>query len=446
MGAWSYLERGGKRAIVFAHRRWGKDDVAMHRAAIAMHERVGTYWHMLPEAAQARKAIWDAIDPHVGKRRIDIAFPPELRSVTRENEMMIRMKIGSTWQVVGSDNYNSLVGSPPIGLVSSEHALARPQAWAYLRPILAENGGWAAFITTPRGKNHAHAMLQGARNDPTWYTEVAPASKTSVFTHEQLEHERAEYRREYGPDHGEALFQQEFMCNFEAASVGAYFTAELNDARNEGRIGEVPWDSERPVFVAFDLGYSDDVAMWFYQVTSAGVPRFIDFHAYNTAGVDYYVEYLRSKPYKYGDTPLWLPHDGKQKTMAANGRSVQQQFGSAGFKSRIVPGLSLQDGIQATRKMLQICEIDEVACAEGLESLAAYRRKWLDDEKCFKDLPVHDWTSHASDAFRYAAVSYRVDLKPITPPPPKWKHGVDVPRPTFDELRAMVSARRERDN
>jgi hypothetical protein len=138
---WQYLEHGGKRADVAAHRRWGKDDIALNRAACAAFERVGTYWHMLPEAAQARKAIWDAINPHTGRRRIDEAFPKELRANTREQDMLIRFVNGSTWQVLGSDNYDSLVGSPPVGVVFSEWALAKPDAWTYTRPILAENGG-----------------------------------------------------------------------------------------------------------------------------------------------------------------------------------------------------------------------------------------------------------------------------------------------------------------
>lgn len=146
---WQYLEHGGKRADVAAHRRWGKDDVALHWTACAAIQRPGTYWHLLPEAAQARKAIWDAVNPHTGKKRIDEAFPPEIRARKREQEMIIELVNGSTWQVLGSDNYNSLVGSPPVGVVLSEWALAKPDAWTYLRPILAENGGWAIFIWTP---------------------------------------------------------------------------------------------------------------------------------------------------------------------------------------------------------------------------------------------------------------------------------------------------------
>jgi len=121
---WRYLARGGLRADVAAHRRWGKDEVALNWASVASVARVGGYWHLLPEASQGRKAIWDAVNPHTGRRRIDEAFPHKLRAATRDADMMIRFRNGSTWQVCGSDNYNSLVGSPPVGVVFSEWALA----------------------------------------------------------------------------------------------------------------------------------------------------------------------------------------------------------------------------------------------------------------------------------------------------------------------------------
>ena len=174
-----------------AHRRWGKDDVALHWTAQEAFRRRGVYWHMLPQASQARKAIWEAVNPHTGIRRINEAFPRELRAATRENEMFIRFKNESTWQVIGSDNYDSLVGSPPIGVVFSEWALAKPQAWAYIRPILAENDGTAFFITTPRGNNHAARMFRSMPDSA--FVEKSTAYDTDVFTKEQLEQERLSY-------------------------------------------------------------------------------------------------------------------------------------------------------------------------------------------------------------------------------------------------------------
>lgn len=222
------MESGGKRAVVVAHRRWGKDDICLHWSATAQALKPGTYWHMLPEAAQARKAIWDAINPHTGKRRIDEAFPPEIRETTREQEMFIRTKFNTTWQVVGSDNYDSLVGSPPVGVVFSEWPLAKPDSWAYLRPILAENGGWALFVYTPRGNNHGKTTYDMAIESPGWFAERSTAYDTSVFTPEQLESERQEMIKQYGRSRGEALFRQEYLCSFDEAFTGKMVYPEFD--------------------------------------------------------------------------------------------------------------------------------------------------------------------------------------------------------------------------
>ena len=202
------------------HRRSGKDDLALHWAACAAFRRTATYWHLLPEAAQARKAIWDAIDPHTGIRRIDQAFPKELRETTRDQDMLIRFRNGSTWQVLGSDNYDSLVGSPPAGVVFSEWALAKPEARSFLRPILAENDGWQLYVTTPRGPNHAKISYESACADPNAYAERLTARDTDVFTAAQLDRELAAYQADVGEERGRALFEQEYLCSFEAILTG----------------------------------------------------------------------------------------------------------------------------------------------------------------------------------------------------------------------------------
>lgn len=227
---WKYLENGGRRAVAVWHRRAGKDEFCMRWASVAAMEAVGNYWHMLPEAAQARKAIWDAVNPHTGRKRIDEAFPMELRRTTRQQEMMIEFVNGSTWQLVGSDNFNSLVGSTPRGVVFSEWAIANPSAWAFVRPILLENGGWALFNYTPRGNNHGRTIYDAAVDDPKWFAEILPADKTEVFQDEQLKDEEQEYIREYGRELGRALFRQEYFCSFDAAVLGSYYALEMSEA------------------------------------------------------------------------------------------------------------------------------------------------------------------------------------------------------------------------
>ncbi len=225
---WDYLEGGGKRAAAVWHRRAGKDDLCLRWASVAVFEKAATYWHMLPEAAQARKAIWTAVNPHTGKRRIDEAFPLALRANTNDQEMFIRFKNGSTWQVVGSDNYNSLVGSPPAGVVFSEWPLNKPEAWTYLEPILEENGGWALFIYTPRGENHGLSMLQQAQSEPDWFGQVLTADETEVFDAEQLARIKRGIIKQYGKSRGEAFFNQEYYCSFYEAFSGKVVYPDFN--------------------------------------------------------------------------------------------------------------------------------------------------------------------------------------------------------------------------
>lgn len=232
---WSYLANGGKRAICVAHRRWGKDDVALHYTACAAMQKVGSYWHMTPEYGQCRKSVWDAVNPRTGKRRIDEAFPHAIRESTRSQDMFIRFINGSTWQLVGSDNYNSLVGSPPVGLVFSEYALGDPKAWGYLRPVIAENNGYAIFITTPRGKNHAYTLYEMAKEDPAWYAGLITVEDSGLLTKEQLEKELNEYIATFGPEEGYALFKQEWYCGFDGAVSGAYYASIIDQLEANGR-------------------------------------------------------------------------------------------------------------------------------------------------------------------------------------------------------------------
>jgi hypothetical protein len=408
--AWKYLEAGGKLAFLLWHRRSGKDDLALNWTASAMHRRVGTYWHMLPEAAQARKAIWEAIDSHTGIRRIDQAFPKALRETTRENEMFIKLKCGSTWQVIGSDNYDSLVGSPPIGVVGSEWALANPKAWAYLRPIMAENGGWAMFITTPRGKNHAQKMHDTLKADPSAFVQRLTALDTGVFSQEMLDRELAAYVGDYGQKDGKALFESEYMCSFDAPILGAIYPKELENAKSDERIGVVPYSPSCLVSTAWDIGWGDSTAIWFYQEI-AGEFRVIDYYETRGEALTHYLSVLKSKPYDY-DT-LWMPHDANNGQLST-GKSIAEQARNNGFKVRIAPKLSIEDGINASRQLLKRARIDANKCKAGIECLENYRWGWNDRLDEPKREPVHDWSSHGSDAWRSMAVSVKErQVKPV---------------------------------
>ena len=401
---------GGKRASLAWHRRAGKDDLCLHFAAVACHERVGGVWHLLPEAAQARKAIWLAVNPHTGKRRIDEAFPKELRESTNDQEMLIRFRNGSTWQVVGSDNFDSLVGSSPMGLVFSEYAVANPAAWAYLRPILLENKGWAIFISTPRGKNHFHSLHKAAEQDSAWFKQTLTNDETHVFTEEQLQGELRELQSEHGDTFGKSLWLQEYFCSFDAAIPGSIFGEWLDLAQTQGRITKVPFDPAVLVHTAWDLGRTDATAIWFYQHVGSEI-HVIDYHESSLKDIPYYADLLRAKTktrgFKYGTH--WLPHDARARTLAAGGKSIHQQMSDQQVgRCVIAKRLDHVDGIQAARATFPFCWFDtSPEVEEGVEVLRQYHYEWDDEKRCFSSQPAHDWASHGSSAFRTLALSWK---------------------------------------
>lgn len=426
---WSYLENGGRRALCVWHRRAGKDDVALHWGCVAGHQRVGTYWHMLPEYEQARKAIWNAVDPHTGQRRIDIAFPHELRANTNEQSMFIRFKNNSTWQVVGSDNYDSLVGTPPVGITFSEWALSKPSTWAYLAPILLENNGWAVFITTPRGKNHVHGQLKMAEQDPAWFAEVVPIDVTKAVSPEAIEQQRKEYASLFGQELADAMIEQEFYCSFNAAVPGAYYASLITKAEREGRVEPLPHRPDLPVHTAWDLGIGDDTSIWFAQRVGGWV-HIIDHYATNGQPASHYVEHLKSKPYTYGEH--FLPHDASNREWA-NGQKRIDVLRSLGLENiKVLGRIPLDDGINAVRNILPVCRFDAVKCAEPLESLRQYRRDYDEERRVFRPTPLHDWTSHDADAFRYLATGLSPEAaepvapKRYTPARQRWRQGGQV--------------------
>lgn len=423
--SWQAWERGCKRQLLIWHRRAGKDDVSLHKAAVAAHERVGTYWHMLPEYAQARKAIWNAVNPRTGRRRIDDAFPHALRANTNDHEMFIRFKCGSTWQVVGSDSFDALVGAPPVGLVASEWALGNPSAWGVLAPILVENNGWADFITTPRGRNHVKTMLDMTKHDPAWFSQVLTVDDTGIISPEAVEQQRREYHAIFGEDAGNALIEQEYYCSFEAAILGSYFGREMLAAENGGRIASVPYDPDWPVDTAWDLGVGDSTAIWFFQ-RQFGRVNVIDYYEAEGYGAAHYVEKLAAKPYAYGKD--YLPHDARAREFLTTGpdgkaKTRIQVLREMGRNPVIVSDQKLGDGINAARNLIGRCWFDETNCAKGLECLRQYRREWDDDKKAFKDHPLHDWASHGADAWRYLAVGIS-EMKPTEQPAAKPMLGI----------------------
>lgn len=410
---WKYLENGGKRAIGVWHRRAGKDDVLLHRTAVAAFERPATYWTCLPEYAQARKALWAAVNPHTGKRRIDEAFPQALRDSTNEQEMFIRFKNNSTWQLVGSDRYNSLVGAGVAGVTFSEFALANPSAWGYIRPMLQENDGWAAFISTPRGRNHFKSLFDMAKGNSSWFAESLSVYDTGALSSTDIKEALEEYIAIYGHDIGTAMFEQEYGVSFNAAILGAFYAREMAAVRQEGRIDpELDAVPGYPVHRAWDIGVKDDTSIWWFQVIGSQL-FILDCYSASGAGVDHYAEIIHAKHAErcWDHGTDYVPHDARVKEWGT-GKTRVETMQDLGLNPEVVPLAGKLDGINAVRRTLPLCVFHERCEEDGIAALEMYRREWDDEKKAFKASEVHDWSSHLADAFRYLAMAWRKAYEP----------------------------------
>lgn len=402
------------------HRRAGKDELLLNGLAVKAMQRQASYAYMFPEISHARRAMWQAINPHTGRRRIMEAFPPEIMDgEPNETEMRIKLANGSSILFFGSDQYDRLVGASLAGIVSSEHALSHPSAYAFFSPMLRENGGFFAAISTPRGRNHFHGLMQFAEKSPNWFAQSLAANQTGALTEAQLEDARAEYVDLYGLDQGEGLFQQEYMVSFNAAILGAFYARELVAIRAEGRIdGDLEAVEKRPVHRSWDIGVRDDTTIWWWQVVGGQV-YVLDCYSANGVGVDHYAEVIAKRRDEHGwtDGIDFVPHDARVKEWGT-GRTRVETMQQLGLAPQVVPQASLLDGINATRKTLERCVFHSRCEETGIAALEQYRREWDDEKKVFRANPLHDWSSHYADSFRYMAMAWR-ELAPVVAPKPQ---------------------------
>ena len=403
------FDSGKTRGVWVAHRRSGKDKTCVNLVVKKMLERVGAYYYIFPTYNQGRKVLWDGIDRD-GNLLMD-HFPKELiEGKPNDTEMKLHFKNGSLFQIVGSDNIDSILGTNPVGVVFTEYALQDPVAWGFIRPILAENGGWAVFVSTVRGENHFYDIYELAKSDPeNWFCRIDKASETKVIPAEVLEQERKEIKRLYGSD---ALYQQEYECNFTVSIPGAYYADHIAKAYAEGRVGKVTHEPTVQVDTWWDLGINDRMAIWFTQSVGQEV-RVIDYYENSGHGLPHYIGLLQEKGYIYG----WhtAPHDIEVRELTS-GKSRKETAQSLGIHFDIAPKLLLIDGIYAVRNLFSRCWFDAEKCRAGLNALKSYRKQYDEKRKTYLDMPYHDWSSNGADAFRTLATGLNlVDVQETAP-------------------------------
>jgi phage terminase large subunit len=386
-----FHSRAQRFACIVTHRRAGKTVACIHelQACALRRESVRPrFAYVSPFLKQSKAVAWDYLR--------EAAFYPGAGGTINESELRVDYANGGQLRLYGADNPDALRGIYLDGVVMDEYADMDPRLWSeVIRPALADRKGWAVFIGTPRGRNALFDTWTRATADPkNWYALMLKASETGLIAQDELDLARRELSDEQ--------YAQEFECSFDAAIVGAYYGKLMADAERQERIMAVPHEGSALVWTSWDLGIRDATAIWFAQTVGREV-HLIDY--YEASGVDlgHYVRELAARPYEYGGHIV--PHDAQAKELGT-GKSRLEVLQSLGLKNLcLAPQHRLEDGINAVRVFLPKCWFYRQRCARGVEALKLYRSNYDERLQILRPSPIHDWTSHPADSFRYLALT-----------------------------------------
>lgn len=401
----AFFVDGKKRLLAIWHRRAGKDTLAFQLMWIAAMERKGLYLYLAPIISQAASIIWHGRGKD-GTTFLDY-IPKQLIKKINQSTMSITLINGSILRVTGSNNWESIVGSNPLGVVYSEFQNSDLRAWEYIRPILSENLGWAAFTATPRGFNHLYDLYQTNKDNPEWHVEVLTVDETTlndglpVITLESIDEERK-------AGMPENVIAQEFRCSFVAALTGAYYADEMALTKEQGRIYDFPIDPNIPVHTSWDLGISDATSICLFQVMPMDGTIKVIYHfeegGKELAHYAWKLERLKTELgfKRYGE--MFFPHDIRVRELGS-GLTRVEQLHKCGISPRIVGNHLVIERIQCVRAMMYKVHFLEKNCKHLIRALSEYRARW-DEKNKVSTGPIHDNFSHACDSFGYFAVGH----------------------------------------
>jgi len=398
------LLEGKRFAVVVAHRRFGKTVAALNhliREAVLNERETPRYAYIAPTYGQAKRVAWDYL----------VKYTTPLGGTNNISELRVDFW-GRRIQLYGSDNPDSLRGQFFDGVIIDEVGDQNPKIWTdIVRPALTDRKGWCLFIGTPKGHNHFKELRDRAEKEDGWGLLEFKASETGVVDEVELKAARNEM--------GEDKYRQEFECSFDAAVEGSYFGQILNELEDKKHMQEIPREELSRTFTAWDLGMGDSTSIWVAQLVGSEI-RLIDYYENHGVGLDHYVKWIKDNDYTKAQHIL--PHDVRVRELGT-GKSRLEMLEEAGLQVKIAPRMSLDDGIQAVRRILPRCWFNVPKVQTGLNCLRNYRRDYDEKRKIFYERPLHDWSSHGSDSFRYLALGldegHSTWDKPINKAP-KW--------------------------
>jgi len=398
------LLEGKRFAVVVAHRRFGKTVAALNhliREAVLNEKETPRYAYIAPTYGQAKRVAWDYL----------VKYTTPLGGTNNISELRVDFW-GRRIQLYGSDNPDSLRGQYFDGVIIDEVGDQNPKIWTdIIRPALTDRKGWCLFIGTPKGHNHFKELRDRAEKEDGWGLLEFKASETGVVDEVELKAAKNEM--------GEDKYRQEFECSFDAAVEGSYYGQILNELEDKKHMQEIPREELSRTFTAWDLGMGDSTSIWVAQLVGTEV-RLIDYYENHGVGLDHYVKWIKDNDYLKSEHIL--PHDVRVRELGT-GKSRMEMLEESGLEVKIAPRMGLDDGIQAVRRLLPRCWFNVPQVQTGLNCLRNYRRDYDEKRKIFYERPLHDWSSHGSDSFRYLALGldegHSTWSKPINQTP-KW--------------------------
>lgn len=390
-----FHQRAQRWACMVCHRRAGKTVSAVNDIIVkAKKSRLkdGRYAYVAPYYAQAKMIAWQYL----------LKFTEGFRIKKNESELWVELYFGARIRLFGADNADAIRGGYLDGAVCDEFQDWKPGVFAsVVRPMLADRHGWCTFMGTPKGHNEFFELKQIAEADPQkWFCFTLKASESNLITADELADARQLMSEEE--------YAQEFECDFESAILGAYYGREMRRVLEDGRIKQVNYNKAYRVFTSWDIGYSDNTAICFFQYYDHQY-HFIDFIEGNGELASYWAQKVKDKEYRYAKH--LLPHDAKAKHITSGKSVIEQVAYSLGITNCVVvANHHVSDGINATRQVLNCAVFDESKCHDLIEALRAYEHEYDAEDKVFKDKPLHNWASHPADAMRIAAMGFMHDM------------------------------------
>ena len=391
--------------VLVCHRRFGKTVLCINAlidAALRSEKPRPQYAYIAPFYRQAKTVAWDYLKAYCD------GIPGR---TFNESELRVDFA-GRRIRLFGGDNPDALRGIYLDGVVMDEYGEMDPRVWSeVIRPALSDRKGWGIFIGTPKGKNDFYELYAAAEKNDEWLAACYRQSETQILDAEEVESMRSMMSQDE--------YDQELECSFEAAIKGAYYGPQMRLATESGRITRVPYDGNAPVYTWWDLGMDDATAIWFAQFAGKEI-HLVDYYEASGEALPHYVDVIKERC-RMNDCsvgPLILPHDAEVRELST-GRTRNETLRSLGCDTKIAPRQHVIDGINAVRTMLSMCWFDEERCARGIEAMRQYRTDWDEKRKVHRLQPLHDWASHAADAFRYGAITERPNKRMGKLPQPK---------------------------